>query len=157
MSTLYAEPGDVQVLTPARRFGPQTTPSIEDVRRYCDMRSRELDALLADRGITVPVEDAAAVTRGWLRMVCAYGAAADAEAAGPNTGADTEGIHLKYLRGRWDGMVKMLMDGKVTLPDATRSETQTTGRVSMSASVGTAMFGIGDLYGGRLDGVPGAP
>ncbi len=121
----YADIGDVQAQIPQRRFGPQTTPTPDDVIRYCARRSAELDAILMDRGYTAPVLEATSpVGFGWLRAAVTYGAAMDAESAGfPGQGDQGETPRLAFLRGQWERMVDQLRAGDVRLGDVPLAET----------------------------------
>lgn len=118
----YADVGDVQALIPQRRFGPQTTPTPDDVLRYCARRSGELDALMADKGIAAPLDSAASpLAFAWARSAASYGAAMDAEAAGfPGQGDHGESPRLAFLRGQWERMIDALIAGEVRLTDAPR-------------------------------------
>lgn len=130
----YADISHIQALNPARTYAAQTTPNIEQVLLYADLRSAELDAVLADMGISTPVPATATVSFGWLRAACAYGAAADAEAAMfPGTVNRDQTGHLQYLQGRWDQMLDALTKGRVNLTDAPRVA---------STSAGTAPLGL---------------
>lgn len=117
----YCDIADVSALSPTRRYGPQTTPSIDQVLALIELRSGELDGILQDRGIAVPVDSTATASISWLRSACAYGAAMDAEAAAFPAGSDRdETPHVGYLRRRWERMLDDLSTGRVGLSDAPR-------------------------------------
>ena len=145
----YADTGDVQAKVPQRRFGPQTTPTPDDVLRYCRDRSAELDAILLDRGYVAPVDEATSpIGFGWLRSAVSYGAAMDAESAGfPGQGDQGETPRLAFLRGQWERMLDMLRDGDVRLGDV---PTQTDGEGG-SAGFRFARASAGDSSWFRRD------
>ena len=117
----YCDIGHVQAHNPTRRYSAQTTPSTEQVLSFITTRAAELDVMLLDRGISVPVTTAAPASYAWLTAVNAYGAAADAEAAMfPASMERDETPHVAYLRRRWEEMTTALRDGAISLQDAPR-------------------------------------
>lgn len=121
----YCDIDDVRGQIPQRRFDVQTTPTVDQVLRYCRNRSAELDAILRDRGYEAPVLEAVSpVGFGWLRSAATYGAAMDAESAGfPGQGDQGETPRLAFLRGQWERMVDQLRAGDVRLGDVPLAET----------------------------------
>ena len=125
----YCDIADVQALNPTRRYGPQTTPSTEQVLTIIDLAAGELDGILMDRGITVPVPSTSTAAYAWLRRANAYGAAMDAEAAMFPASADRdETPHVAYLRRRWEAMLDALSSGDANLSDAPREPETSTSR-----------------------------
>ncbi len=125
----YADTADVQAQVPQRRFAAQTTPSTDDVLRYCTARSAEVDMALSQRGYTAPlVEATSPLAYAWCRSAVTYGAAMDAEAAGfPGQGDVGETPRLAFLRRQWERMLGQLQDGTVDLPDAPSNNADGTG------------------------------
>lgn len=125
----YCDISDVQALNPTRRYGPQTTPNTEQVMTLIALAAGELDGLLMDRGISVPVPSTSTASYAWLRRANAYGAAMDAEAAMFPAGADRdETPHVAYLRRRWEAMLAALTSGEASLSDAPRLPETSTSR-----------------------------
>lgn len=117
----YCDIADVQALNPTRRYGVQTTPSTEQVLIFIDMAAGELNGLLMDRGISVPVPSTATASYAWLRRANAYGAAMDAEAAMFPASQDRDDTpHVAWLRKRWEYMLEALSSGDANLSDAPR-------------------------------------
>ena len=117
----YCDIGAVQAHNAQRRYSAQTTPSTEQVLSFITSRAAELDVMLLDRGIAVPVTAASPASYAWLAAVNAYGAAADAEAAMfPASVERDETPHVTYLRKRWEEMTSALRDGAISLQDAPR-------------------------------------
>lgn len=125
----YCDIGAVEAHNPSRRYGPQTTPNTDQVLVYITNRSAELDAMLLDLGISAPVPTSASVAYAWLGACCAYGAAADAEAAMfPASVERDETPHVAYLRKRWEAMTTALVSGGINLADAPRLPTTSSSR-----------------------------
>jgi hypothetical protein len=130
----YADIADVQGHLPQRRFDTQTTPTVEEVLRYCELRSGELDGYLADKGISLPLDQSVSPRAwAWCRAAVACGAAADAESAGfpgqaGTAGGRSDSPRVSYLARRWDAMIAALVGGAITLTDAPRAEGAAAGR-----------------------------
>lgn len=117
----YCTIAEVQAHNAQRRYSAQTTPSTEQVLSFITSRAAELDVMLLDRGISVPVATTSPAARAWLSAVNAYGAAADAEASMfPASVERDETPHVTYLRKRWEEMTTALRDGSISLQDAPR-------------------------------------
>lgn len=115
----YCDIAAVQAHNAVRRYGPQTTPSTEQVLSFISARAAELDVMMMGLGISTPVPATSATSYAWLAAANAYGAAADAEAAMFPASADRdETPHVVYLRRRWEEMTMALVNGDVTLSDA---------------------------------------
>ena len=140
----YCSLADVQALNPTRRYSSQTTPTSSEVLTMIDLAAGELDGLLMDMQIAVPVPDDAIASRAWLRRANAYGAAMDAEAAMfPASGDRDETPHVAYLRKRWEAMLAALTSGDAALADAPRLPSTSTSRGPLGlgrGGIGTAFF-----------------
>ena len=132
----YCTPSDVASLNRARAaaIGVGNNPTFQDLQGYILMTAGEIDAILTNKGYTVPVNSASYPAAGaLLNMVNAKGAYAMMEEASPSS------QNLDRALAAWEAAKKMLADAKFVLDapqDMARSEprgpwvtTQPTGRV----------------------------
>lgn len=143
----YCDIATVQALLPQRRFAPDTEPSIDQVLGYCTNASAQLDALAADKGVTVPVDATASpVSYAWLRTASAYGAAMMSEAAAAAGRQGTgENPRLEWLERMWAMVQEQLMTGNVGLADADRLSSSS-GGAARARSRSSAWFSTGQTW-----------
>jgi hypothetical protein len=143
----YCDIAAVQGLLPQRRFAPDTEPSVDQVLMFCTNASGQLDALAADKGVSVPVDPTASpVAYSWLRTAAAYGAAMMSEAAAAAGRQGTgENPRLEWLERMWSMVQEQLMTGQVGLSDATRLSTAGSG-APRARSRASAWFSAGQTW-----------
>lgn len=103
----YCSVVDVQALNFARSIGVGSNPGPSQVQTYINMTAGEIDAVLARRGIAVPVNIASwPQAFNLLNSVNAKGAWAMLEAAAPNS------LNLDRAKAAYDEALKLLSDAK---------------------------------------------
>ena len=71
----YATPNDVQALNRQRVFGQGKNPTEDDVKTFLELSEAEINAILVNKGLSVPVVKAEApAAYAYLRKVNAQGA-----------------------------------------------------------------------------------
>ncbi len=112
----YATVPDVQALTPARKFGQGTNPTIADVQLYLTLCESEVNAILVEKGYTVPVVEATSpMAFGYLRRVALQGAVAQIEVSAGN------GPNIERTRAIYEKSLERLEKAKTVL-DAPKND-----------------------------------
>jgi hypothetical protein len=117
----YCTITDVQSLNPKRTYGATTTPTTTQVNSLIDLIAADIDVILAAKGYTTPVTTPTAFAN-WLKLLNAYGAAAEAEAAMfPETVDKGSTPHANDLLKKYNERLEMLRKGEVT-PESIKGE-----------------------------------
>lgn len=119
----YATVADVQGYT-LKTYTASSKPTSTQVQAFLDRRTAELNGILKELGITVPIAQAASPdSYSILTMYNAIGAGADAESP-TALGIEPELASLgRSLRAMYESFLKQLRDRPGMLHDATRSAT----------------------------------
>lgn len=117
----YCTASDVASVNKARVMGQGQNPTASDVTTYINLAAGEIDAILVNKGYSVPVNAASWPEAGaFLQSVNVKGAVAMSETAQP-TNPDAR----DKAKAAYDAALKMLSDAKFTLNadlDVQRSE-----------------------------------
>jgi hypothetical protein len=131
----YAEIDDVSAELPWFTITETGQPNQDDVYRFLEIASDDIDRALAKLGYEVPIDVSATESRTLLRGWTAVGAAMRTVAAMPQ-GEDSK--HLKFLERRWAEIMRELKD-EVVLPDVAKGSA-TTGRIRTGKPTGDPYF-----------------
>jgi len=130
----YADVNAVQALNTTRTaYSTSTKPTLVQVTEIIDEISGEIDAVLAQHAVLVPVTAPASFVK-WLKNLNALGAAAQAEmAAFPefDSGQGSSPQGNRYWRMYQDGL-KLLVDGIAIDPAAATSSDDTRARTFLT-------------------------
>lgn len=99
----YATVADATALNKARKLGQGSNPTEADVTRYLEFTAAQLNSILTNKGVAVPVTEAEAPNAyQLLRRLNALGAAVQMEEASATPGPSLDRLRAGWEQGRED-------------------------------------------------------